>query len=36
MTCIGLDYYNKNQQWIKNVLNDPWQRTLSLVFHLKN
>ena len=24
MTCIGLDYYNKNQQWIESVLNDPW------------
>jgi hypothetical protein len=35
MTCIGLDYYNKNQQWIESVLNDHGNRALSLVLHLK-
>jgi hypothetical protein len=25
MTCIGLNCYDKNQQWIENVLNGPWQ-----------
>ena len=36
MTCIGLNYYNKNQQWIESVEKIPGNRALSLELHLKH